>query len=29
VIFDRRPEKDGWDERLKWENGEGITIVGC
>jgi hypothetical protein len=29
VIFDRRPEKDGWDERLTWENSGGITVVGC
>jgi hypothetical protein len=35
VIFDRRPEKEGWDERLKWLLAEtppvpaGITVVGC
>jgi hypothetical protein len=29
IIFDRRPEKLSWDERLKWINSESITVVGC
>jgi hypothetical protein len=29
VIFDRRPEKPEWAERLKWINDTDITIVGC
>jgi hypothetical protein len=36
VIFDRRPEKPGWAERLTWEQakqsgeaGSHVTVVGC
>jgi hypothetical protein len=29
LIFDRRPDKPSWDERLKWIDGEQVTVVGC
>jgi hypothetical protein len=34
VIFDRRPDKPVWDERIKWLPGtltpdDEITVVGC
>jgi hypothetical protein len=29
VIFDRRPDKPAWNERIKWLPGEAITIVSC
>jgi hypothetical protein len=29
IIFDRRPEKPAWAERLKWINEDEITVVGC
>ncbi|GHV29133.1 hypothetical protein AGMMS4952_14320 [Spirochaetia bacterium] len=29
VIFDRRAEKPGWSERLKWIAGDDVTVVGC
>ncbi|GHU64716.1 hypothetical protein FACS189447_02160 [Spirochaetia bacterium] len=29
VIFDRRPEKPVWSERLKWISSGGVTVVGC
>jgi hypothetical protein len=29
IIFDRRPEKAPWDERLKWLPGEQVTVAGC
>jgi hypothetical protein len=29
VIFDRRPEKPSWEERLCWLNQELVTVVGC
>jgi hypothetical protein len=29
VIFDRRPEKPSWEERLQWIPGEEITVAGC
>jgi predicted nucleic acid-binding protein len=29
VIFDRRPDKPTWNERIKWLPAEGITVVGC
>jgi hypothetical protein len=29
VIFDRRPEKPSWEERLCWLRQEQITVVGC
>jgi hypothetical protein len=31
VIFDRRPETKGkpWDQRLSWDEANGITVIGC
>ncbi|MDR1317791.1 MAG: PD-(D/E)XK nuclease domain-containing protein [Spirochaetales bacterium] len=29
VIFDRRPEKPGWDTRLTWSTENGVTVAGC
>jgi hypothetical protein len=29
VIFDRRPEKPDWAERLTWEQDNTVTVVGC
>jgi hypothetical protein len=29
VIFDRRPEKPAWDERLSWETAGDVTVVGA
>jgi hypothetical protein len=29
LIFDRRPDKPSWKERIKWLPGEGITVVCC
>jgi hypothetical protein len=29
LIFDRRPEKPPWEERLRWIPGEEITVAGC
>ncbi|MDR1901316.1 MAG: PD-(D/E)XK nuclease domain-containing protein [Treponema sp.] len=29
VIFDRRPGKAGWEERLTWTESGDITVVGC
>jgi hypothetical protein len=32
VIFDRRPEKPGWAERLSWDSDAGhrdVTVIGC
>jgi hypothetical protein len=29
VIFDRRPDKPSWEERLKWIDGEPVTALGC
>jgi hypothetical protein len=29
VIFDRRPEKPEWSERLIWEQDQDVTVVGC
>jgi hypothetical protein len=29
VIFDRRPEKGNWEERLFWNKGKDVTVVGC
>jgi hypothetical protein len=29
VIFDRRPQKPSWDERIKWITPDNITVVGC
>jgi hypothetical protein len=29
IIFDRRPDKPAWSERLRWiEKGE-VTVIGC
>jgi hypothetical protein len=29
VIFDRRPEKGSWEERLFWTKDGDVTVVGC
>jgi hypothetical protein len=29
VIFDRRPEKPEWKERLSWEHENDVTVLGC
>jgi hypothetical protein len=29
VIFDRRPEKPEWAERLTWEQDGNLIVVGC
>jgi hypothetical protein len=29
VIFNRRPEKPDWAERLTWDQADGVTVVGC
>jgi hypothetical protein len=29
VIFDRRPDRPSWNERLKWIKGTDVIIVGC
>ncbi|MFP3043954.1 ATP-binding protein [Treponema primitia] len=29
LIFDRRPDKPVWSERLKWINTEAVTVLGC
>ncbi|GHV90794.1 hypothetical protein AGMMS50268_12970 [Spirochaetia bacterium] len=29
IIFDRRAEKPAWGERLKWIEGDDVTVVGC
>jgi hypothetical protein len=29
VIFDRRPLKPSWDERLRWFSQDGVTVAGC
>jgi hypothetical protein len=29
VIFDRRPDKPDWAERLIWEQDRSVTVVGC
>jgi hypothetical protein len=29
LIFDRRPEKPVWSERLKWINTDTVTVLGC
>jgi hypothetical protein len=29
VIFDRRPDKPDWAQRLSWEQERDITVVGC
>jgi hypothetical protein len=29
VIFDRRPDKAGWEERLFWTQAGDVTVVGC
>ncbi|MDR0760651.1 MAG: ATP-binding protein, partial [Treponema sp.] len=29
VIFDRRPDKGGWEERLFWSREGDVTVLGC
>ncbi|GHV96288.1 hypothetical protein AGMMS50293_26080 [Spirochaetia bacterium] len=29
LIFDRRPDKPAWAERIKWLNNDDVTVVGC
>jgi hypothetical protein len=29
LIFDRRPDKPSWDERLRWIDVKQVTVVGC
>jgi hypothetical protein len=29
VIFDRRPDKPEWTERLSWEQDQDVAVVGC
>ncbi|WP_041611702.1 ATP-binding protein [Treponema primitia] len=29
LIFDRRPDKPAWQERIKWIDAEGLTVLGC
>jgi hypothetical protein len=29
VIFDRRPKKPRWADRLTWEEDGDVTVVGC
>ncbi|MFP3040287.1 hypothetical protein LQZ19_00545 [Treponema primitia] len=29
IIFDRRPDKPAWGERIKWLNDADVTVVGC
>jgi hypothetical protein len=29
VIFDRRPDKPAWEERLTWDKDGDVTVVGC
>ncbi|MDR3284044.1 MAG: PD-(D/E)XK nuclease domain-containing protein [Treponema sp.] len=29
VIFDRRPDKPDWAERVTWEQAAAVTVVGC
>jgi hypothetical protein len=29
VIFDRRPDKPSWPERIKWIDAEAVTVLGC
>jgi hypothetical protein len=29
LIFDRRPDKPAWPERIKWINAEALTVLGC
>jgi hypothetical protein len=29
VIFDRRPDKPAWEERLGWDEDGDVTVVGC
>jgi hypothetical protein len=29
VIFDRRPNKPDWAERLTWEQSDSVAVVGC
>jgi hypothetical protein len=29
LIFDRRPDKPAWDERLSWHTNGDVTVLGC
>jgi hypothetical protein len=29
LIFDRRPDKPAWAERLKWIETDALTVLGC
>jgi hypothetical protein len=29
IVFDRRPNKAGWEERLFWTQDGDVTVVGC
>ncbi|MFP3043433.1 PD-(D/E)XK nuclease domain-containing protein [Treponema primitia] len=29
IIFDRRPDKPAWGDRIKWLNNGDVTVVGC
>jgi hypothetical protein len=29
IIFDRRPDKPAWKERLLWLEQSDVTVVGC
>jgi hypothetical protein len=29
VIFDRRPDKPVWAERIKWNKNDDVTVIGC
>jgi hypothetical protein len=29
LVFDRRPDKPAWGERIKWLNNGDVTVVGC
>jgi hypothetical protein len=29
IVFDRRPDKPAWGERIKWLNNGDVTVVGC
>jgi hypothetical protein len=29
IVFDRRPEKPAWSERLRWMTAGDVTVIGC
>jgi hypothetical protein len=29
IVFDRRPDKPSWEERLRWIPRDGLSVVGC